>query len=426
MGYLLTPGCNTSDIVNSEAVFRFHPLNKIYYVSERTEAVQGRNGLTLLANSTPETCPQLDVLIVPGSSRNKPLNKSYNTFIKKQTAGARFTVGVSEGVVQLYQAGIITHQQVTADSASTAFLQQQQINSVYTKQVILDGKLVTAGPSTGAIDAAFTILEQLHGRWITRLAEFTLEYDAPVQFAKTQQSPLKIPPKPKPLNIGVFVPSGIYLPDVIGATDVFSSLPNSKLYFLSDRKQQSKPILGFGPTLMPSTTYEECPPLDVLIVGATHPKYLNDQQVIDFVLRQDKCASAIVSVCAGTFLISSTGLLKGKTATTNYHQISALSEIGVIADGSKLAEDGKFFSAGPAVGSYAVALRAVQKIAGSEWAQYIEQELLEFNPNPIYRVTPDNAGWRIHILSNLLSFVANKLYTAALKRKTTNPSQINN
>jgi cyclohexyl-isocyanide hydratase len=106
----------------------------------------------------------------------------------------------------------------------------------------------------------------------------------------------------------------------MGAAHVFGKIPNAELLFVGKEKGLASSILGMGPTVVASTTMAECPPLDVLIIGASHPKYISDKEVQDFITEQEKSAKAMIGVCAGTFLLGSTGLLNDKEAATNYHQ----------------------------------------------------------------------------------------------------------
>jgi len=141
-----------------------------------------------------------------------------------------------------------------------------------------------------------------------------------------------------------------------------------------------------------TTTFDNCPDLDVMIFGATHPRYIKDSKVLDFILKQEKNASAIISVCAGTFIVGSTGLLEGKEATTNYHQVVDLPKIGVYPTDKLVAVDGKYFSAEPVIGSYQVALKAVEKVVNKKWTQYIGHEVLEFAPKPVLGTNPLTAS----------------------------------
>lgn len=416
IGYVLSPQCKMANIIDTDAVLSFHPLNKCYYIAKERGAVTGKANFSLVANTTYETCPDLDVLVIGEMDEREITNPEFLQFIQAKAPLAKFIIGISNGVVALYNAGFIKQEKITAAAASLEKLKALSLNVVDEKGVVRDGRLITAGPSTGAIEAAFTVFSELRGDWIAKFTEFSLEYNAPVQYPKNKNEKLSQPALPKELNVGIFAAPKIYLPDISGAVDVFGAIPNSNLFYVSHTKENNKPIIGMGSQYVSTTSFTDCPNLDVLIIGATHPKYLKDLEILNFILKQEQNASAIICICAGTFLLGSTGLLEGKNATTNYHQVSALPQIGVSPTGKEIEEDGKFFSAGPAVGSYVIGLKAVEKIIGYEWAKYIEQEVLEFAPKPLWGTNPETAGKRILWLSHLMAVILNKVFGLFLRK----------
>ena len=415
IGFVLTPNFRVADVIGSDAVFRFHPRNIIYYIAEKEGVVYGKGNLGVEANSCFDNCPDLDVLVIGESSEQAVGNYRLLQFLSYQAKKAKYVIGISNGVQILYNAGVLTHQKVTADRSTLELLKQSKLHLINERKCIVDGKFVTAGPSSGAIEAAFTVFNKLRGNWLTKFVELNLEYDAHVQHATDKNTILKQPPLPRPLKIGVFAAPDLYIPDVIGACDVFGSIPNTKIYYLGYEKGISKSVIGFGPKIMTGITLDECPPLDVLIFGATHPRYISDSKLLDFILQQERNASAIISICAGTFIVGSTGLLEGKQAATNYHQVADLPRIGVCPTGKEVAVDRKYFSAGPAVGSYEVGLKAVEKIVGEEWAKYIEHEVLEFAPNPVFGTTPKNASTSILNTTHAASFVLKRVFRPFIK-----------
>ncbi|TKG90785.1 hypothetical protein EYV94_23260 [Puteibacter caeruleilacunae] len=418
VGFVLTPGCRMADIIETDIIFRFNPKTRSHYIAEAKGPVIGRSDFTVVANATYDDCPELDVLVVGEMSERESVNKDLLKFVAAKAAKAKYVIGISNGVWTLFQAGLIKDEKITADRNTLDRLRKEILNVVDKRKSIKDGKLLTSGPSTGAIESAFAVYYELSGKWKTKFAELTLEYDALVQYPLLSNIVLQVPKDPKPLKVGVFAAPNIFIPDVMGAVDVFGALPNCEFHYVSHTKGTSKSMIGFGPDIESTVTFDNCPQLDVLIVGATHPKYLKDPEVLDFILHQEKNASAIICVCAGTFLVGATGLLEGKNAATNYQQAQSLPKIGVTPTDQEIAVDGKFFSAGPAVGSYTVGLKAVEKIVGREWAQYIEHEVLEFAPNPLFGAgsakTADKSA--VLLAKAMSTLLLNPLFNSFLKK----------
>ncbi|BDD03303.1 DJ-1/PfpI family protein [Aureibacter tunicatorum] len=417
IGFILTPGFRPADVIELDAVFRFHPRNKVFYLSEDSHSkIYGKSGMGMVSDTSFEDCPKLDVLVVGEMDDSAFFNESLLSFIVKQSHQAQYVIGISNGVKLLYQAGVLSQQQVTADRRTLEDLKTSDLRLVDERRFVRDGKFITSGPSTGAIEAAFFVFDQFRSTWLTKFTEFTLEYDAHIQFPLKKEIILDKPLDLKALNVGVLTTPGLYLPDIMGAVDVLGSLPNAKFYYLSNEKGTSNSIINFGAQVISDTTFDECPQLDVLIVGATHPRYVSNERVIKFILKQEKKAASVISVCAGTFIIGATGLLRGRNAATNYHQVSDLPMIGAKIAGKEVECDGKFMSAGPAVGSYEVGLKAVEVLAGKEWAQYIEHEVLEFSPNPLYGTNPRNASKSILSVTHFASFFLKRIYRPFIKK----------
>ncbi len=416
IGFILSPGFRTADVIETEAIFRFHPRNKIFIIAKNIGLVSGKSNFGLVADSTYKDCPDLDVLVV-GEMTKIEINKpELWQFIAQKSPKVKYIIGISNGVWALHKAGILNREKVTADRATLALLKQTNLTIIDERRAVVDGKFITSGPSTGAIEAAFTVFQKTRGTWLTKLAEFNSEYNGHTPYPLKKEVVLQQPPLPSPLKIGVFAAPDLYIPDVMGAADVFAAIPNTTFYYFSHKKGKSKSVFSLGPTTNTTITLDNCPALDVMIFGATHPRYIKDSKVLDFILQQEKNASAIISVCSGTFIVGSTGLLEGKEATTNYHQIIDLPKIGVRPSGKKVAEDGKYFSAGPVVGSYQVGLKAVEKIISKEWAQYIAHEVLEFAPNPLFGTNPQTASKSIFFVTHSTISQLRRLYHPAIRK----------
>ncbi|ESK85142.1 dj-1 family protein [Moniliophthora roreri MCA 2997] len=89
--------------------------------------------------------------------------------------------------------------------------------------------------------------------------------------------------------------------------------------YLSHNHEPVQPTLG--PALVPTMTYHEAKGTQfdiILIPGGTQTDLkAMDQSIFEFVKRQGPGAKHILTVCTGSWVLSYTGLLNGKHATTN-------------------------------------------------------------------------------------------------------------
>jgi cyclohexyl-isocyanide hydratase len=134
---------------------------------------------------------------------------------------------------------------------------------------------------------------------------------------------------------------------------------------------------------VPTTTFEDCPPLDLICVpggfGVEHA--MADPVLIAFLKEQAGQARYITSVCTGAFVLGAAGLLKDKQATTHWAYHSLLSEVGAIPTQGRVVRDGRVFTGGGVTAGIDFALTIVAEIAGQTIAQRIQLSI-EYDPAP--------------------------------------------
>lgn len=413
IGYLLSEGFKNADVVGTQAVLGLSGA-KFYYVGQKEELIQGDSGYALKSNCTFNNCPKLDILIVPNLPEDAENNIEIRNFIKRQSASWTYVVGISSGVLALAASGVLKGKYVTSNTTTLNKLEVYDVHPVKKNTFMKDGKIITAGPSTGAIEAAYYLSYVLKGKGITKLLELNLEYNPTIQFSHITQKTLP-EVEFKPLKVAVTCPPNLYLPDVAGAVEVFSYIPNVEIYFVWKTTEEIQSILG--PRLASTKTFKDCPQVDVLITGAIMPKDTVDPELIEFYRQQAPKAKAVVGVCAGVFVLGAAGLLDNRMAVTNLHMLRMLKKVGAKRHNTETTFDGKYYTAGPAIGSYEIALQVIAQLYGDETAAYIEGEMLEYQPNPIFDMgTPQKAGKIRHMLSLLISTPLLPLYSPKVKR----------
>ncbi|QUW65114.1 hypothetical protein KFQ04_22350 [Pseudomonas synxantha] len=78
--------------------------------------------------------------------------------------------------------------------------------------------------------------------------------------------------KDKPIKVGVLISPGVALMDLFGAHAVFGLVPDVEFHILWKNQDliEGSPRFPIAAT----TTFDECPPLDVLILGAVPPTFI--------------------------------------------------------------------------------------------------------------------------------------------------------
>ncbi|ABC35101.1 DJ-1/PfpI family protein [Burkholderia thailandensis] len=143
-----------------------------------------------------------------------------------------------------------------------------------------------------------------------------------------------------------------------------------------------------------TTTFADCPDdLDAFVVGAVPADVIADDDVIAFVRRQAGRARYVIGICGGVLLLGAAGLLNGRRATTNFHVLDALADLGARpVGGGEVVIDGNLYTAGPATGGFEAALLVLPELRGVEQAKHVELTI-EYHPRAPFGVgTPALAG----------------------------------
>ena len=196
---------------------------------------------------------------------------------------------------------------------------------------------------------------------------------------------------PAPLQIGLLVFPKVTQLDLTGPVQVFSSVPGANLHLIWKRIEPvpSDSVL----VLTPTTTFADCPQLDVICVpgGVGSDDLLNDEETLAFLRRQAEDAKFITSVCTGSLVLGAAGLLKGFRAATHWTAMDNLSAFGAVPTKTRVCIDRNRITGGGVTAGIDFALTLVSKLVDEKTAQAIQLRL-EYNPAPPFNSgSPENA-----------------------------------
>lgn len=169
--------------------------------------------------------------------------------------------------------------------------------------------------------------------------------------------------------------------DFTGPLQVLSRLPGANVHLVAS---SMAPVTTDAVlTLNPTTTFAECPAVDVLCVpgGFGVDDAMNDAELMNFVRREGTRAKYVTSVCTGAFVLGAAGLLKGKRATTHWAYHEELAKTGAIPVKERVVREGNLFTGGGVTAGIDFALTLAAEIAGDGVAQAIQLSL-EYDPAP--------------------------------------------
>ena len=194
-----------------------------------------------------------------------------------------------------------------------------------------------------------------------------------------------------PLQIGLVLFPRVTQLDFTGPLQVFSSVPGAKVHLIWKRIEpvESDSVL----TLTPTTTFADCPQLDVICVpgGFGTDDMVNDEEMLDFLRRQAKAAKYITSVCTGSLVLGAAGLLKGYRATTHWSAMDLLAAFGAVPTKTRVCVDRTRITGGGVTAGIDFALTLVSIMVDRPAAEMIQLRL-EYNPAPPFDSgSPDSA-----------------------------------
>lgn len=180
--------------------------------------------------------------------------------------------------------------------------------------------------------------------------------------------------------------------DLTAPYEIFASMEDAEVHLIW---KDTAPIVSATKlVLQPTTSFAECPQLDVVCVpgGGGVNALLEDEVVLSFIRAQAERAHFVTSVCTGSLVLGAAGLLDGKKATTHWNARDFLAGFGAVAAPGRVVRDGNLFTAGGVTAGIDFGLTIVAALRNQEEAEAIQLSL-EYTPAPPFNSgTPEEAN----------------------------------
>jgi cyclohexyl-isocyanide hydratase len=203
------------------------------------------------------------------------------------------------------------------------------------------------------------------------------------------------------MNVGIFVFDGVDELDVIGPQRVFAAVndvrsfvtaPAVTVHLVAERDRGIN--MSHGVTVLPTTTFHDCPVLDVLVVpGGGSASEVSGRRVqqrnaaaIAFLAARVKDARVVASVCTGALLLAETGALAGKRANTHWSYRAELAELmqsrkeAIEIVPERVVWDGDLVTGGGVTSGIDVAFSIVERLLGADVRKAIEAAIERETP----------------------------------------------
>lgn len=158
--------------------------------------------------------------------------------------------------------------------------------------------------------------------------------------------------------------------------------------------EHDKPVVTTGGMrVLPDTTYELCPPIDILLVpgGWGTRKEMHNPALLAFVTARATQVETLTSVCTGALVLGNAGLLDGLRATTHWRSLDWMQELfpNVTVDSvSQVVEQGNVLTSAGISAGIDMALTVVKKYCGEDVARMTARHMEYPYPESTIRRVP--------------------------------------
>ncbi|HKF49652.1 MAG TPA: DJ-1/PfpI family protein [Terracidiphilus sp.] len=190
IGIPLYPKFDSLDVLGPYQVFTYAPDVELHLVASNLDAVTSLENVRIMPEMTFASCPDLDVLLVPGASdlvsplRAGPLGENeLLDFLVKQAANAKLVCSVCTGALLLAAAGLLDGYTATTHWAhlETLALFPCKVAPGFPRYTKSENRVTSAGISSG-IDASLFIVSLLRGDEAAMRCQLKMQYRPEPQF----------------------------------------------------------------------------------------------------------------------------------------------------------------------------------------------------------------------------------------------------
>lgn len=156
---------------------------EVLLIAEQTGPVTATGGLRVIPDHTFDTCPTLDLLVVPGGwgTRKELANRQLLAWITERAKQVNTLASVCTGAMLLGQAGLLDSRRATTHWQSLAWMQQAfpSVTVEEAQHVVEDGHILTSAGISAGIDLALKVVMRYCGEEVARATARHMEYPFP-------------------------------------------------------------------------------------------------------------------------------------------------------------------------------------------------------------------------------------------------------
>jgi transcriptional regulator GlxA family with amidase domain len=156
---------------------------EVWLVAEQAGPVVTTGGMKVIPDHTLDSCPPLDVLVVPGGwgTRAEIKNARLLAWIRERAKQVETLTSVCTGSMLLGQAGLLDGRHATTHWRSLGWMRESfpAVTVEEKLHVVEDGHVLTSAGISAGIDMALRVVARYHGEAVARTTARTMEYRYP-------------------------------------------------------------------------------------------------------------------------------------------------------------------------------------------------------------------------------------------------------
>ncbi len=170
--------------------------------------------------------------------------------------------------------------------------------------------------------------------------------------------------------------------DAIGPYEVLSRIPDARVKMVAAEAgiiRNDRGSLG----IVADYSLDEVVRPDIVVIpgGLGQSDLMNDEKVLSWIRKVHETSRWTTSVCTGSLLLASAGLLKGLKATSHWLAYDALRLLGAEPVSERVVIEGRIITAAGVSAGIDMALALVARECGDDTAGAIQLQI-EYDPQP--------------------------------------------
>lgn len=156
---------------------------EVLLVAEKNGPVVTTGGMKVIPDHTFESCPKLEILVVPGGwgTRKELKNPAMLNWLRICALEVETLTSVCTGSMLLGFAGLLDGRHATTHWRSLDWMRESfpTVKVAHDKRVVEDGRIFTSAGISAGIDMALKVVARYYGEAIARATAKHMEYPYP-------------------------------------------------------------------------------------------------------------------------------------------------------------------------------------------------------------------------------------------------------